>query len=79
MELAMAPSVGSLAQMAAAAEGDDRAATLGYFEDNPFIFYLLLIVLLYIVLQSLLFLILKRKGKRGRYEGPDYIQFRRRI
>lgn len=58
---------------------ENYAEPLSYFERNPFIFYLLLIIVLYAVLQSILILILKRRGKRGRYEGPDYIQYRRRI
>jgi len=58
---------------------ENYAEPLGYFERNPFVFYLLLIVVLYIVLQALLLVILKRKGKKGRYEGPDYIKYKRRI
>jgi hypothetical protein len=55
------------------------AEPLGYFERNPLVFYLLLIIALYAVLQSILILVLKRRGKRSKYEGPDYIQYRRRI
>lgn len=58
---------------------ENYAEPLGYFESNPFIFYLLLIVALYIVLQVILFLVLRRRGGKRRYEGPDYIQYRRRI
>jgi hypothetical protein len=58
---------------------ENYAEPLSYFERNPFVFYLLLIVMLYLVLQALLLVILKRKGKKGRYEGPDYIKYRRRI
>ena len=58
---------------------ENYAEPLSYFERNPFVFYLLLIIVVYAVLQIILILILKRRGKRGRYEGPDYIQYRRRI
>lgn len=58
---------------------ENYAEPLGFFEGNPFILYLLAIVVLYIALQAILLLVFKRKGKRGRYEGPDYIQYRRRI
>lgn len=58
---------------------ENYAEPLSYFERNPFVLYLLLIVVLYVVLQTILFLVLKRKGRRGRYEGPDYMQYRRRI
>lgn len=58
---------------------ENFAEPLSYFERNPFIFYLLLIIGLYVVLQIGLVFLMKRKGKRGRYEGPDYIQYRRRI
>ena len=58
---------------------ENYAEPLSYFEQNPFVFYLLLIVALYIVLQIILFLVLRRRGGRRRYEGPDYIQYRRRI
>lgn len=58
---------------------ENYAEPLNYFERNPFVFYLLLIVALYVVLQIVLFIVMKRKGKGGRYEGPDYIQYRRRI
>ena len=58
---------------------ENYAEPLSYFERNPFIFYLLLIVALFISLQVLLFLVMKRRGGKGRYEGPDYIQYRRRI
>ena len=56
------------------------AEPLGYFERNPLVFYLLLLLVLYVVLQSVLIIILRRRGKRRRrYEGPDYIRYRRRI
>lgn len=55
------------------------AEALSYFERDPFVFYLLLIIVLYAVLQIILILVLKRRGKRNRYDGPDYIQYRRRI
>ena len=58
---------------------ENYAEPLSYFERNPFVFYLLLIVALYIVLQIILFLVLRKRGKKGRYEGPDYIQYVRRI
>ena len=58
---------------------ENYAEPLSYFERNPFVFYLLLIIALYILLQIILFIVLRRRGGRGRYEGPDYIQYRRRI
>jgi hypothetical protein len=58
---------------------ENYAEPLSYFERNPFVFYLLLIIVLYVVLQSILIVVLKRRGKRGKNEGPDYIQYRRRI
>ena len=53
--------------------------TQSYLDGNSFAFYILLIVALFVVLEIILYLIRRRKGKRGRYEGPDYIQYRRRI
>ena len=50
-----------------------------YLDGNSFVFYILMIVILFIVLEIILYLIRRRKGKIGRYEGPDYIQYRRRI
>jgi hypothetical protein len=58
---------------------ENYAEPLSYFERNPFVFYLLLIIVLYAALQSVVILLIRRRGKRGRYEGPDYIQYRRRI
>jgi hypothetical protein len=58
---------------------ENYASPLSYFEQNPFVFYLLLIVVLYVLLQIVLIVLFKRRGRRGRYEGPDYIQYRRRI
>lgn len=58
---------------------ENYAEPLSYFERNPFVFYLLLIIVLYVVLQIILILVLKRRGKRGKSEGPDYIQYGRRI
>lgn len=50
-----------------------------YLDGDSFVFYILMIVALFIVLEVILYLIRRRKGKVGRYEGPDYIQYRRRI
>ena len=75
------PALGCIGVEAAwASEINERhAETLGYLEDNQFVLYVLMIIALFIVLEVVLYLIRKRKGKRGRYEGPDYIQYRRRI